>query len=168
METRFEKDEQLKVAYNDFMSEYLSLNHMVLAAKASIKKDVDDCYFLPHHGVWKASSSTTKLRTVFNGSSRTKSGYSLNELLHSGSNLLPNLIDLICQWRIYRYVFCADVEKMYRQIFIHQDDQQHQSILWQDSRGDDVQAFRLPTVTYGVASSSFLAQRVIKQLADDY
>ena len=88
MKMRFEKDEQVKVAYNDFMSEYLSLNRMVLAAKAPVQKDADDCYFLPHHGVWKVSSSTTKLRTVFNGSSRTKSGYSLNYLHHSGSSFV--------------------------------------------------------------------------------
>ena len=168
MESRFERDEKLKIAYQEFMSEYRTLNHMVLATDAPVSKDLDECFFLPHHGVWKESSSTTKLRTVFNDSARTNSGFSLNDLLHAGPNLLPNLIDLICQWHIYRYVFSADVEKMYRQILVHPDDQHYQTILWRDSRDSDVQPFHLRTVTYGIVSSTFLAQRVIKQLAADY
>ncbi|KAK2577645.1 hypothetical protein KPH14_012903, partial [Odynerus spinipes] len=42
------------------------------------------CYYLPHHGVLKPSSTTTKLRVVFNGSSPTSSGRSINDLMHTG------------------------------------------------------------------------------------
>ena len=112
METRFLKDEKLKVAYLEFMQEYEIMNHMIISAQAPAQKRLKDAFFLPHHGVWKESSTTTKLRIVFNGSARTSSGRSLNDLLHSGPNHLSNIIDLICRWRIYQFAFSAEIEKM--------------------------------------------------------
>ena len=44
-------------------------------------------YDLPHHGVLKPQSKTTKLRVVFNGSSKIQSGKSLNDILHTGAKL---------------------------------------------------------------------------------
>ena len=164
METRFADDQHLKEAYHSFMSEYEQLRHMVLAPSQLRSKD---SFYLPHHGVWKESSSTTKLRTVFNASIKTKHGFSLNNLLHAGPNLLPNLFDLVCAWRRYKYAFVADIEKMFRQVDLHIDDQLYQSILWRSDPSETVKIFRLTTVTYGMKSSSFLASRSIKQLACD-
>ena len=138
---------------------------MANVSKLSATKPVSESIFLPHHGVWKEASSTTKLTTVFNGSWKTRPGISLNQLLLAGPNLLPNLVDLICRWRNYRYAFTADVEKMYRQIWVYPDDQHFQSILWRVSPDLPIEIFRLLTVTYGVVSSTFLSQRTLKQLA---
>ena len=49
----------------------------------------------PHHGVLKATSSTTKLRVVFNGPMATSNGKSFNDVLHTGPNLLPALAVLL-------------------------------------------------------------------------
>jgi len=46
--------------------------------------DIKSDYFLPHHGVYKPLSSTTKLRVVFNASAKTTNGNSLNDLLLEG------------------------------------------------------------------------------------
>ena len=89
METRFQKDEKLKDAYMQFMAVYPYLKHMIRASDSPVCKEIAQSFFLPRHGVWKESSTTTKLRTVFNGTARTRSGKSLNELLHLGPNLLP-------------------------------------------------------------------------------
>ena len=103
--------------------------------------------FLPHHEVWKETSTTTKLRTVFNGSSKTKSGVSVNDLLHVGPNLLQNPVALICAWRRCKIALSADVEKMFRQIGVEQCDQPFQSILWRFDKSEPIQIYRLTTVT---------------------
>ena len=103
---------------------------MILASEAPICKDASESFLVPHHGVWKEPSTTIKLRAVFNGSACTRSGKFFNGLLHAGPNLLSNLVDLVCRWRMYKYVLPADVEKMYRQILVHNQDQHFQSILW--------------------------------------
>lgn len=100
--------------YKQFMTEYEQLHHMQRVS-SSVPEPLQ-VYYLPHHGVWKENSLTTKLRVVFNGSSRTTSGYSLNDLLHTGAKLQTDLFDVLIWFRLFRYVFATDVEKMYRQI----------------------------------------------------
>ncbi len=51
------------------------------------------CYYLPVHGVFKESSSTTKVQAVFDASAKTTSGFSLNDTLEAGPNLYPLLPD---------------------------------------------------------------------------
>lgn len=55
---------------------------------------------------------------------------------------------------------------MYRQIQIHADDRDLQRILWYNF-SEEIQEYRLNTVTYGLACAPFLAMRTLKQLADD-
>ena len=106
---------KLKDEYTKFIREFIDLGHMVeiVGAKPSAYSDF---FFLPHHGVWKESSFSTKLRTVFNGSAKLTTGESLNDLLYVGLNLLKNPVDLICRNKNFKIASSADIEKMYRQI----------------------------------------------------
>ena len=56
---------------------------------------------------------------------------------------------------------------MFRQILIHSNDRKFQQILWRFNQNDEISVYSLNTVPYGVASSPFLANRVVKQLAID-
>ena len=82
-------------------------------------------FFLPHHSVLEKNSLNPKLRTVFNGSANDNDGISLNSLLHTGPNLLPNLAELLIHWMKYQYVFVSDIKQMFRPILIHPDDQKY-------------------------------------------
>ncbi|XP_044010185.1 uncharacterized protein LOC122853832 [Aphidius gifuensis] len=62
------KNPALQQAYCDFMNDYESQGHII---KASPVEDHSRCYYLPHHSVIKESSTSTKLRVVFNGSQKT-------------------------------------------------------------------------------------------------
>lgn len=61
----------------------------------------------------------------------------------------------------------ADVSKMYRQIWIDDNQRDLQRIVWRDSSGKSVRDFRLNTVTYDLASSPYQAIRCLQQLAYD-
>ncbi|XP_076298363.1 uncharacterized protein LOC143217706 [Lasioglossum baleicum] len=164
LERRFTTSTDFAERYRAFLDEYLELNHMELATgirENSIK------YYLPHHGVFRESSSTTKLRVVFNGSSKTTTGISLNDILHSGPNLLPEIPDLLLRWRCHPIVFAADMEKMYRQIWLADDDRDAQRILWRRDPNEEINEYRLRTVTYGLACAPYLAMRTIRQLSLD-
>ena len=162
MTRRFDRERDFGELYRDFMREYLSLGHMSPAPRLPSSSRI--CY-LPHHGVLRGSGAETKIRVVFNGSSRTIDGTSLNASLRIGPNLLPALADIFIRWRRHCYVFIADVEKMYRQIQVHPDDRDLQRVLWEDN--GKVSEFQLNTVTYGLASAPYLAIRVMRQLATD-
>ncbi|XP_071052897.1 uncharacterized protein [Onthophagus taurus] len=144
MELRFARHENLKKEYSKFMNEYLLLNHMHLIPFPSLEIPH---YFLPHH-VIRESSSTTKLRVVFNGSQKTTTVVSLNDCLFTGPKLQTELVDVLLRWRRYPIVFASDLEKMYRPI-------------------RPIQVCQLSTVTYGLSSAPYLALRCLRQLADD-
>ena len=148
LEANFAKDAKLKVEYTKFMQEYLDLGHMtkVVGEEPSPSSDY---FFLPHHGVWKESSSSTKLRTVFNGSVKLSNDESLNNLLHVGSNLLKSPVDMICRNRNFKIALSADIEKIYRQIMVHEDDRKYQAIIWRFNPQQKLSVFLLNTVTYG-------------------
>lgn len=79
-------------------------------------------YYLPHHGVLRPEGATTKLRVVFNGSSPTTSGLSVNDILHTGANLLLNVMHVLIWLRQHRHLFATDITKMFRQIKVHAED----------------------------------------------
>ena len=99
LERKFDTKSDFHQAYVDSMREYLTLGHMRQAPNGNL--NLDSCFFLPHHGVVKESSTTTKLRTVFNASARTRGGSSLNDFLLVGPNSLSETVDLLTRWRRY-------------------------------------------------------------------
>lgn len=125
------------------------------------------CVYIPHHPIIRESSTTTRLRVVFNASNRTSNGTSLNDRMLVGPKLQTDLTAVILRWRQFRYVYSADIAKMYRQILIDLRDVDYQRILWSDSDTDAIQSYQLLTVTYDTASAPFLALRVLRQLAED-
>lgn len=161
---RLEREPKMKMLYTDFMKEYEDLGHMTPKIEET---DVKPEFFLPHHGVYRAQSSSTKLRVVFNASAKTTNGYSLNDQLLRGGVIQEDLFSILLRFRKHLYAFSADIEKMFRQILIDPSQTSLQRILWKKTLNDPVQIYDLKTVTYGTASAPYLATRTLCQLALD-
>ncbi|XP_033221154.1 uncharacterized protein LOC117175553 [Belonocnema kinseyi] len=131
-DARLKTKPAIKSEYFAFLSEYKELNHMELANDFE-ETDSSQTVYLPHHPIIQESSSTTDLRVVFNASSLTSNGSSLNSHLHIGPKLLTDLVSIILHWRMPQFVFVADVEKMFRQIKVDPRDCDYQRILWHSS-----------------------------------
>nr|XP_022914616.1 uncharacterized protein LOC111425083 [Onthophagus taurus] len=162
MERKFKRLPEFGEQYKRFMHEYLELKHM---RKINCKTSADLHYYLPHHGVINESSTTTRLRVVFDGSCSTTTGYSLNDLQIVGPNLQPDLFSALIRYRKYIYVMAADIRKMYRACLINPEQTKLQRILWRDSSELPIDTYELLTVTYGTASASYLATRCLKQIS---
>ncbi|XP_043591764.1 uncharacterized protein LOC122571743 [Bombus pyrosoma] len=160
---RFQRDKQFEADYHAVIQEYLDLGHM---SKITTDHSTEDGYFLPHHGVIKESSQTTKLRVVFDGSAPTSTGVSLNDVLHTGPKLQEDLFFILLRFRSHQYVLTGDIEKMYRQFLVRPEDRKFQQILWRNNNGE-VDTYQLNTVTFGLSAAPYLAIRCLKQLADD-
>ncbi|CAK9827469.1 hypothetical protein ANTRET_LOCUS5158 [Anthophora retusa] len=161
-ERRLIKEPDLKAQYTTVINEYLELGHMSRINTYTH----GDSYYLPHHGVIKASSNTTKLRVVFDGSAETTSGVSLNDTLHTGPKIQDDLLYILLRFRTHQYVITGDIEKMYRQFLVRPQDCKYQRILWRDHSGK-IQTYELNTVTFGLSAAPYLAIRCLKQLALD-
>jgi hypothetical protein len=151
IERRLERDEDLKLQYHQFMTEYEQLGHTTCVKSPEV---TSQCYYLPDHPVIRDSSTTTKPRVVFDGSANTSSGLSLNELLHVGPTVQPDLYSIVLRFRTHQICFMADIAKMYRQILVHADDRNLQRILWRTSPDQPIQEYQLNTVTYGTLHCS--------------
>lgn len=112
------------------MNEYLQLKHMKEVREDDAGWNVRPQYYMPHHCVTKESSSTTKLRVVFNAS-RGSNGVSLNDALMVGPVLQQDLFSVLLRFRSFTYALTADVAKMYRQILVDSDQTPLQRIVWQ-------------------------------------
>ncbi|XP_034935586.1 uncharacterized protein [Chelonus insularis] len=108
--------------YRQFMTEYEELGHM--RPVPTINQESQDIhpYFLPHHGVLKSSSTTTKPRVVFNGSSPSSTRVSLNDITHTEAKIQLDIFDVLLWVRQHQYVFATDITKMYCQIMVYHED----------------------------------------------
>lgn len=161
---RLESQTDLKSEYVSFLSEYETLGHMRRVSEGSSSSP--QCVYIPHHPVVRADSITTRVRVVFNASSATSNGTSLNDHLLTGPTLQAELPSVILRWRRFRFVYTADIAKMYRQIKIDSRDLDYQRILWH-SDPTQISEYQLLTVTYGMACAPYLALRVLRRLAED-
>lgn len=160
LERRFARNPDLKKEYMKGVHEYLQLGH----AK---KVDMSQAYhIIPHHAVVKESSLTTKLRIVFDASAKTSNGFSLNDRLYIGPLILQELWAVMIRWRLGKFALNSDIEKMYRQFWIHQDDTKFQQVLWRDNPKQPLELYELQTVTFGTSPAPFLAIRCLHYIAD--
>jgi hypothetical protein len=111
--------------------------------------------------MWESSS--TKLCVIFNASCKTRNGTSLNDHLFVGPKLQQDLLAIIARWRLC--VYCR-----YRKNFSPDFDRTHGCWLPANTLTTDpwifAAAFQI-SYRYGLASVSYLAIGVLKQLAID-
>ncbi|XP_050532630.1 uncharacterized protein LOC126900752 [Daktulosphaira vitifoliae] len=116
LEKKLGKNADLRNQYHAFMQNYLDSRHMELIPFN--ERSNRFFYYIPHQCVLRPDSSTTKLRVVFNASSHTSLGMSLNDHLLTGQKLQSNLQYILLRSRLYKYVITPDSKQMYRQILI--------------------------------------------------
>ena len=76
-------------------------------------------HYLPHHGVIRQDSVTTKLRIVYDGSAKgVGDKFSLNDCLLTGPNSIPRLFNILIQFRWNPVGITADIEKAFLMISI--------------------------------------------------
>ena len=169
LERRLSKNQTLRSDYIEFINEYIKLGHMeIINSSQELAKPPSEVFYLPHHAVLKESSTTTKLRVVFNGSQKTSSGNSLNDVLLCGPTVQDDLFSILLRFRFHTYVFSADIAKMYRQVSINPCQRDFLRILWRNHPDETLSHIRLTTVTYGTKPAAFLATRCLKELSFEF
>ena len=157
LERKLEDHGDVKQQYRDFIKEFVDMGHLEEAPQTS-----GLCYYLPHHCVFK-DSTTTKLRVVFDASSKSPNGNSLNDCLLLGSRLQDDVFDILIRFRLHQFALSADLAKMYRQVALDESDRDFHRILWRDYVTDEILELRMTRVTYGVASSSYHSTRALRE-----
>ena len=153
--------------FSSVMKEYGQLHHAEVVPESELSKPASQTYYLPAHGILKQDSTTTKVRAVFDASASTTTGVSLNNTLLPGPSLFPPLTSVLNKFRQHQVAICGDVSKMFREILLADTDKDYHRFIW-DDEWERIQDWRMLRLTFGVASSPFLAVRVLRQIAEDY
>lgn len=90
------------------MEEYFDQEHTKEVPLADLEKSQEQVFYLPIHIVRKESSSTTKIRAVFDASATTSTGISLNSTLMVGPTVHPSLVDVLIRFRCHRIALIAN------------------------------------------------------------
>ncbi|GFV77760.1 uncharacterized protein TNCV_1575081 [Trichonephila clavipes] len=161
---RLARDENYLNLYREFLRDYERLDHM---KEVTNETEPEITYYATHHGIYRPEKSTTKLRVVFNCSSLTDNGISLNDIQYNGGVIQEDLYAQMLRFRTYTYAFTADIKMMYRTILINTKQRNLQRIVWCESEHESPKIYELSTVTYGTVSAPYLAQRTLTQLSMD-
>ncbi|VEN57358.1 unnamed protein product [Callosobruchus maculatus] len=164
LESKLNRHCQLKQDYHEFMTEYESLGHMTCLGELDT---VESKYTIPHFCILRPSSTSTKLRVVFDASSKTTNHNSLNHVLYAGPKLQSDINEILINFRLHKIGLSSDICKMFRMILVNTSQRPYQHILWRFSQNEPLKVYELNTLTYGIASSPYLSIRVLHQLADD-
>lgn len=148
LEKRFRNNPDLKRQYSENIDSYFKEGHISPINICDIPKPG---YYLPHQAVVKEDSLTSNTRVVFDASSATSTGVSLNECLLTGPTIQEDLFSIIIRFRSHPIALTTDVQQMYRQIRVSTKDALYQRILWRDNPNDPIQIYVLNTVTFGTA-----------------
>ncbi|KRZ81486.1 hypothetical protein T08_10859, partial [Trichinella sp. T8] len=117
-------------------------------------------WYLPRHAVYQGEGKEKKSRVVFDGSARYGQT-SLNRQLEVGPNLQIDLLNALLRFRTYRVGLQADIQKMYLQVRIAEQDRDACRFLWRDKSGE-LSHFRLQRVCFGLTCSPFLAINTVR------
>ena len=94
-----------------------------IVEKVTELESVSKVHYLPHHAVVRNNAKTTKVRVVYDASSKDgRKGVSLNDCLHVGPALTPLLYNILIRFREKRVALVGDIEKALLNIEVERQD----------------------------------------------
>ena len=154
-------------AFQAVVCEYIDLGHAEKVPPSDLTSSHEH-YYLPMHGVSKASSTSTKLRVVFDASTKGSNHLSLNDTLSTGPTLYPTLETILLRFSLHSIALSADISKMYRAVHLDPKDRDLHRFIWREQPTAPLVDFRMTRVTFGISSSPYLAIKSLHQTAHDF
>lgn len=160
---RLDNNPELSKAYNEVFQQYVNEGFIEEVPSKNVTKPI---YYMPHRPVIKESSSTTKVRPVFDASSPCSNGVSLNSCVEAGPPMINSLIEILLRFRRWKVALSADISKAFLQIKLNESDRDVHRFLWNDS--GNVREMRFTRVPFGNKSSPFLLNATLKHHLNKY
>ncbi|GBN02393.1 hypothetical protein AVEN_19009-1 [Araneus ventricosus] len=161
--------DNLKDQYKDVVDSYIEQNIVERVPNSN----VEDCeeFYLPHRAVIRHNKVSSKLRIVFDASSHKSGKFSLNDSLHIGPNLYPDLFELLLSFRKHPIAFTADIKQAFLNVELDESDKNVTKFFWTDNPEcftESIEVLRFNRVLFGINSSPFLLSATIKHHLKKY
>lgn len=166
LKKRFKRDSSFHLEYTNFMSDTLHKGYAEKVPEGVLERKDGRKWYLPHHGVLHPQKN--KLRVVFDCGA-TFQGVSLNSQLLQGPDLTSTLIGVLCRFRKEPIVIAADIEAMFHQVKVPNEDRDLLRFLWWPN-GDynqNMAEYRMTVHLFGATSSPSCANFALRKCAED-
>ena len=161
---RLRRNKQLRLDYVSYMNSLIE-NGYAEEVPASESNQEENCYYMPHHGVYSAQKPD-KLRVVFDCSAKSN-GLSLNDNLLIGPDLSCTLLGVLLRFRQETVALNADIRAMFHQVQIPYPDNNYFRYMWfydNDIEKEPVE-FRMKVYVFGTVTSPSVANFALKEIA---
>ncbi|XP_025763461.1 uncharacterized protein LOC112847046 isoform X2 [Oreochromis niloticus] len=166
LKRKLERNTSFHAEYSAFMSNIITKGYAVKVPEKDLGRDNGKVWYLPHHGVYHPKKH--KLRVVFDCGASYK-GTTLNDQLLQGPNLTSTLLGVIIRFRQEEVAIMADVEAMFHQVKVPDEDSDLLRFLWWTS-GDITQKmveYKMVVHIFGATSSPSCASFALRKCAED-
>ena len=165
LQRRLTKDDDLHQAYTKSVQDYIDKGFARPVTSDELRRD--RAWYIPHHAVINPNKPG-KTRVVFDCAAKYR-GVSLNDNLLNGPDLVNSLVGVLIRFRQERVAMIADVEAMFHQVLVREEDSNYLRFLWWEN-GDMSQPpvpYCMTRHIFGATSSPSCASFALKKCAWD-
>lgn len=163
---RFSRDPDLEEKYRAVMKEYVAKGcaHKLTPEKAAVTGP--RTWYLPHFPLLNPNKPG-KVRIVFDAATEY-GGTSFNNNLLQGPDCTNNLVGVLLRFRQDQTAIVTDIESMFHQVKVREQDQDSLRFLWWDGSTDEhPQEYAMTVHIFGTTDSPCTANLMLKRTADD-
>lgn len=159
-------NEEMAIKYRELMDSYIRSGFARKLSEKKLAKESSTHWYLPHHPV-TSPTKPGKVRIVFDAAAEYE-GTSLNKNLLSGPDMTNSLVGVLLRFHQGTIGIAADIEGMFHQIRVHEEDQDSLRFLWWTNTYEaPPDVYVMQVHIFGAASSPCVANSTLRRVADD-
>ncbi|XP_022783263.1 uncharacterized protein LOC111324045 [Stylophora pistillata] len=165
-EKKLKKNPDLAEKSQNVTNDYVTKGHAQRMTKEEAKVITPKTWYLPHHAVVNPNKPG-KVRVVFDAASKFD-GVSLNNKLQTGPDLLNSLVGVLMRFRTGRIGVMADIEQMFHQVRVCEEDRDSLRFLWRDlDETKRPSEYKMTVHVFGAVDSPCCANYALQRTARD-
>ena len=138
----------------------------VLTTEECVKAPDESSWYLNHRMIERPDKDSTKYRIVFD-SAAVYANVCLNDGFEKGPDYTNSLFRCFLQWRLHQIAVTGDMEKMFNQISMAEEDQKYHRFIWRDGNSSlPIIIYQWLRLIFGDKPSPDLATYAIRYLAE--
>ena len=160
---RLKRNPEVLKEYHEIISDQLQKNVIEKCDKTNANEQLHN---LPHREVIREDKQTTKIRIVYDCSSKLSNNVSsLNECLYKGPSLSQMMFDVLLRFRLHQTAFICDLKKAFLQIRVTESDENCLRFLWlKDPYAENLETiiYRFTRVLFSMNCPPFLLNATLR------
>ena len=165
LEKRLKSDPELNVKYRQTIDDDLQKGYIKKLSEQELSQANPRVWYLPHHPVLNPHKPG-KVRRVSDAAAKYQ-GTSLNDQLSSGPNLLNSLGGILMRFRQESIAMSADIEAMFNQVAVPEEDQSVLRFVWRRTPEDKVDVYQYVRHIFGAKCSPTCSNYALRRTARD-